>query len=454
MDPNESHEIGIAEHDRLPLNLSTFRTASVAALVILIPFNIYFDVLLKQHSPYLRGSGVQGARLAVIDVLFVFIIVSCLPLLSKRSTYLKQPVGQIGAFVSVVIVAIWLAMFPTVEGLLMLVRMAGVFAVVVAIRSMSRKNLLIGVLWPLLIFAAMQALFALAQTLIFDTGMVVPATTLAKGRAWTAGRGLFSGSYMLAAYVTLALAIALSFGIARRPHNAAFGSLSLSVSLRTMMWTTVVLSSAAVATTFGRTALLAIGGVAATYSVGWIVRRRKVFGTSALAVLVPLGVTGMVLRSGWLVRASQSVKGDLTTRDALAARAIEMIQSNPFVGIGPVQYGPNLANMAPTVPDLHVVHNLPLLVSVEFGIVVGIGFTVWIVILGIRAFRLSVFATALFLSIMPFFLLDNLHYVYGNGMAMFAIWLAMLDYHHDARHATTTVDRQDGDATRHTSSNK
>jgi hypothetical protein len=33
-------------------------------------------------------------------------------------------------------------------------------------------------------------------------------------------------------------------------------------------------------------------------------------------------------------------------------------------------------------------------------------------------------------------MLDNLHYVYGNGMAMFAVWLAMLDYNSDAAVAT------------------
>jgi hypothetical protein len=52
---------------------------------------------------------------------------------------------------------------------------------------------------------------------------------------------------------------------------------------------------------------------------------------------------------------------------------------------------------------------------------------------------LSVFAIALFLSILPFFMLDNLHYVYGNGMAMFAVWLAMLDYNSDA--ATAMVEK-------------
>jgi O-antigen ligase len=198
------------------------------------------------------------------------------------------------------------------------------------------------------------------------------------------------------------------------------------------MWTSVVLSSSTIATTFGRTALLAIVLVGASYGVGWFMHRRNIMGISAAAILLPLTATGLLLRSGWLVRAAQSANLDLTTRDALAARAIEMIRSSPLTGIGPVQYGPHLTRMGLSVLDPHVVHNLPLLVSAEFGVIVGAAFTLWIGILGFRAFRLSVFAAAIFLSIIPFLMLDNLHYVYGNGMAMFAIWLAMLDYNRDA----------------------
>jgi hypothetical protein len=220
----------------------------------------------------------------------------------------------------------------------------------------------------------------------------------------------------------------LSFGIAARPANSRFKSLTLSIPARVAMWMTVVLSSGAVATTFGRTVLISILLVVGAYAIGWLVKRHRILGISAIAAVVPLAVTGIVVHSGWLVRASQTAAGDLTTRGSLAGRAIEMIQANPLLGIGPVQYGPNLAKMGLAVPDFHVVHNIPLLVAAEFGILVGVAFTVWIVMLGIRSFRLSTFAAALFLFSIPFFMLDNLHYVYGNGMASLAIWLALLDY--------------------------
>lgn len=425
-------QAAVAQHDYLPRTIATLRTASITTLILLIPHNIQFDVLIRQHSPHLVGSGVQSTMLGPVDALFVLILLLSVPLLIRRSTYLRQPAGQFGAAISVVIVALWLLMNPTLEGSMMLLRVLGVFATVISIRAMNRSNLMLGVVWSLALGASFQALAALAQTIIFDTGFTVPATLLAEGRSWTAGHGTFSGSYALAAYLILAISVALSFGIAKQPLNRIFAEISLSRPLRITMWTSVALSSSAIATTFGRTALLAIGLVGATYGIGWFMHRRNIMGISAIATLVPLTVTGLFLRSGWLVRATQSADLDFTTRDALAARAIEMIRSHPLTGIGPVQYGPHLTRMGLSVLDPHVVHNLPLLVSAEFGIVVGVAFTSWIGILGFRAFRLSIFTAAIFLSILPFFMLDNLHYVYGNGIAMFAVWLAMLDYNRDA----------------------
>jgi hypothetical protein len=419
----------VTESRHLPFSFATLRLGAIAALILLIPHRIDLEATIDQHSPHLVGTGVQNTLIGPTDVLLVIVLIACLPLVFRRSTYNKQPLGQFGAAIFVVVVAIWLIRFPTLEGSMMLLRVTGVFGVVVAIRSMTQRDLMIGVVWPLTIGASLQALVALAQTFIYNTGMIVPATTLAQGRAWTAGRGTFSGSYALAAYLILAVAVALSFGISKHPRNTRFRSLQLSGPLRVSMWTAVVLSSAAVATTFGRTALLALGLVGASYFIGWLMRRQRIMGVSAAMTLLPLAVTGAFLRSGWLVRASQSAELDLTTRDALAARAIEMIRSSPLMGVGPVQYGPHLTQMGLTVLDPHVVHNVPLLVTAEFGMIVGLAFTGWLIALGIRAFRISVYATALFLSVIPFLLLDNLHYVYGNGMMIFAVWIAMLDYH-------------------------
>jgi O-antigen ligase len=121
---------------------------------------------------------------------------------------------------------------------------------------------------------------------------------------------------------------------------------------------------------------------------------------------------------------------DLTLRDDLISTAFNMIKLNPWIGVGPVQYGPYLTQMV-SEPDPHIVHNIPLLVTAEFGIVVGIVFTVWIAAMVVRSVRFNVYAAAIGLSMLPFFVFDNLHYVYGNGIAMFAIWIALLDYHSD-----------------------
>ena len=424
-------DAAITELDRLPRTLATFRVATVAALILLIPWRIYLEVIFHTHSPHLAGSGVQSTALGPQDVLLVLLIIASIPLIFNRSRKMRMPIGQLGAALFALVVAVWLIMFPTIEGAMMLVRVAGVPAVILAIRAMSQSDLMVGVVWPLSIGASTQALLALFQTLFFDTGLVVPATTLAVGRGWTAGLGAFSGPYALAAYLMLAMAVALSVGISKRPMNRYFNAVELSDRLRKMLWTTVILTSAAMATTFGRAALLSIGLVGGVYLLGWLIHRQKIFLISALAALGPLIATGIVLRSGWLVRASQSADLDFTTRDDLAARALEMIRSSPLIGVGPVQYGPHLTRMDLAVLDVHIVHNIPLLVAAEFGIIIGVAFTAWLIALGIRSFRLSVYVGALFVSILPLMLFDNLHYVYGNGIAMFAVWIAMLDYHRD-----------------------
>jgi hypothetical protein len=211
--PVKTTDTPATDNRHLPLSLATLRIGAIAALILLIPHRIDLEVTIDQHSPHLVGTGVQNTLLGPTDILLIIVLLASIPLLFNRKTYLKQPLGQLGAAVFLVVVAIWLVRFSTLEGSMMLLRVTGVFGVIVAIRSMTQRNLMIGVVWPLTIGASLQALVALAQTFIYNTGMIVPATTLAQGRAWSAGRGTFSGSYALAAYLILAVAVALSFGI-------------------------------------------------------------------------------------------------------------------------------------------------------------------------------------------------------------------------------------------------
>ena len=74
-----------------------------------------------------------------------------------------------------------------------------------------------------------------------------------------------------------------------------------------------------------------------------------------------------------------------------------------------------------------MVHVVPLLVAAEFGILVGLAFLFWLVALGLRSLRTSIHSIAIFGAAFSYLLLDNLHYVYPMGVAMFGVWLATLD---------------------------
>ncbi len=132
-------------------------------------------------------------------------------------------------------------------------------------------------------------------------------------------------------------------------------------------------------------------------------------------------VMGVVLRAGWLARATESSSLTSDIRWMLAKRAITIIAGDPIAGLGPVQYG---SRVPPG--DGFIVHNVPLLTAAEFGVAVGVALVLWLTLLGYRTSMKSIPAGAVFASAIPFLLFDNLHYVLGVGLGMVAIWLAAI----------------------------
>ena len=144
---------------------------------------------------------------------------------------------------------------------------------------------------------------------------------------------------------------------------------------------------------------------------------------------LPLGVVGLLMTSAWLVRAAPTIQLDAGGRGALIGRAFEMISMYPIFGVGPAQYGRALTRVGTTGPDNGVVHNVLIMIGAEFGIVVGIVATLWLLLVGVRSMGLGVHSVALFLVLTPYLLTESMHYVYPAGVAMFGLWLASLEFH-------------------------
>lgn len=101
--------------------------------------------------------------------------------------------------------------------------------------------------------------------------------------------------------------------------------------------------------------------------------------------------------------------------------------------------GPTLARIGLTDADVTYVHNAPVLVAAECGVPLGVVFTLWLVALGMAALFTSARATAGFVSIVPYLLLDHTHLVYVYALAEFGLWLAILDYHRAHRDSTVNA---------------
>jgi O-antigen ligase len=254
------------------------------------------------------------------------------------------------------------------------------------------------------ITASSQAVLALWQAFT-GTGIVL--------RSSIAGVGTFHGPYQMTAFLTLAMA-AVAWSARLRP-------------LRSWDYAVIGLSSAAIATAFGRTGVLAVLVVAGTYGVGWLrTRSVELAWISGFSVL-PMVFVGAILRTGWSERVGQPLNNLDSGRLELMRQAILVIREHPVFGVGPGKYGPAIADLASDVMNHRMVHAVPLLVAAEFGIVVGVGYLLWLVALGVRSIRVSIHSIALLGAVVPYLVLDNQHYTYPMGVTMVGLWLATLD---------------------------
>jgi hypothetical protein len=382
------------------------RAASISALVLLIPFNAHTAIFISRHSPHLSGGYPQNTYLTVVDVVFAFLIVCALPLVVRNVRVLMAPAIVAPAALGLLALA-RVAADPSDQGLAMAVRLVGVAAVAIVMATMPWRTFTTAVVWPLAIGAAIQGSLAIMMTLT-GTGKVRPDELATAGVPWTAGLGSFGHEYVLAAFMALTISVVLVQAAKQQMHP--------------FLWMSVVIASASIATTFGRAAALSIILIGGTYGVASIVSRRRDLGLAGLATLVPLGTAMLVTASGWIARASASS----SIRVALAQRSFDVIATSPLLGVGPGRYGVTLAQIGLTSVDVYIVHNLPLLVTAEFGIPVGIAFSAWLIALGFVSIRAGVAATAMFLGILPLIFFDNLHYVIPDGTPILAVWCGSL----------------------------
>lgn len=391
------------------------RCALIAALIVVVPFSWLGLIVVDVHSPHLAGLLLTSTTLGVIDLVLSLLIVSAIATVLRSPTRLRVGLGLGGVLTLSAVGLLSLLFTPSLAGAAAVFRLFGVAATIVNLRALDRDQFIMFVVTPFAIVALFESTLALMQTLILDSGFYVGAESASGANGWTSGLGSFFHPYSLAAYLAVSMAVILSVQRFR--------------SMKPWEWSAVALASAAMATTFGRMAALSVLLIAVVYAFAWFRRRQRGLAYSALIVSIPAIVTGLVLQSRWIVRATQSTSLQSSGRGQLIARALEIIADNPLFGVGPAQYGPTLATMELTKYDVVMVHNVILMVAAEYGVAIGGLAAIWLIALGVRATRIPAYALGLFLAVLPFLLLDNLHYVYPSGIASFGLWVAVLDFH-------------------------
>lgn len=372
----------------------------LALIVILIPFDQQLTILLDLRGPTGIEPLISAVRVSALDPLLLGLVVvvgSALALMSPRiHVFLWPCIGLVGwSALLVLIRPDWLTTGAAA-------RIAGFCAVILAASFLATSERRTWLVTPLVAGAVLQAAIALVQVAT-NSGRVVDASLSPFGASWTAGYGTFQGPYTLAAFLTL----------------AAFAAIAYPFKKRWVVYASVAACSAGIATTFGRTAAVSLAVGSVSLVVASLVYGDRSWIRSLASLTVPFMGIVAALNSGWRVRFEDVRQGNTNNRGDLLSQAVDLVSENLAFGVGPGRY----SQVVP--PDqLFVVHNVPLATAVEMGLV---GATLMIAILTIAAMRSMrrPATVALFASLLPWMVFDNLHIVFTTGVAMFAVWLAL-----------------------------
>jgi len=192
--------------------------------------------------------------------------------------------------------------------------------------------------------------------------------------------------------------------------------------------------------TFSRAGLLGFALMVGCLALAAGLRRELAgrYAVAALALCIGAGAPAAIWNAGWRGRATQtttatSAANFTTERGRLVHEALTQLGAHPLTGVGPGRYVESLKERYGTEPDRRVgvfkpVHNVPLLLGAEGGVVALLLGVVLFAALGWRALRAGPIPLALYLAYLPFAMLDHFPYSFPQGLVITAVWIAGLDH--------------------------
>lgn len=388
---------------------------ALALVALLLPFAVIFAYVM------IDPEFSKTANAYVFDLPLAALIVLTLPELARgiRRRTLGAGAGLWGALLAVMLFA--LAVHPSLEGVHTVYRVAGALAVAITFASLEgrERSLVIGALG---LAALTQSAWAVAQVVhgaplgawwLFED----PEGLQKAGGAWLP-RGTMQTAYLLPTLALVASLVAARHAVRSRAIAwcAAIAALVVPVGL-----------------TYSRTALAALmAGLAALAPRARAdLARRIVIAALVAGFVVPAALTS----SGWLARGAQfGEERPDSGRGVLLLQGVVLLSMEPLTGVGPGRY----LTAARTLTDdpgvqqvMRVTHMVPLIAAAESGVVAGAIVLVLLGALLVRALRdRDDTAVALYLVLLPFWIVDHSPYSLPQGLLITGVWLGALDAAH------------------------
>lgn len=272
------------------------------------------------------------------------------------------------------------------------------------------------VLTPLVIAAVLQAVIGTIQVGV-GTTLGLQAFGERNGLYEISGASVPTGTlmhpYWFAGLCCLALGVVVAIGL-RRPQRwtwAAGGLLILVVGL-----------------SLSRGSLLAVVSLLALTLAKSFYDPRVI--PLLLALILGFGIAISVRADAWVGRVDRTLSpsyeesgSGVGGRLLLAREGLTLLRKNPWSGVGPGNYMDAAKAQLGAAFSGEPAHSVPLLAAAELGVLGGVAF---LLLLGAAAFRAAMRGAAamcVFVSFLPFALLNSFSYISAQGLLLTAIWL-------------------------------
>lgn len=395
----------------------------LVALIVTIPLNIEHLVnAMGLPTPDLQ----RRVSVYLFDLPMALLVIAVAPVAAWFARIRRISLeGAIGSVV-VSLVILSAAANPSPRGSDAVFRILGAFAIAFSVAQLRdpRVGWLVNAFLVILIF---EEAIGIAQVLrgapigLTRLGEYPPLITFG---ASVSAKGTFVHHYIFGGFVLIGAAFFA--GLANEESRVRWGYAAVAAA-----------SSFSFAFSYSRAGAVGLAGV--FFLMMLSIRRWR-------AALVPgaliLGfLAGFALSpDGWLLRFDQSFRPPVTPgmtradvisteRFFLMSQATEMMKNHPILGAGAGYYMFELADQTgipPTDDNLKPVHNVPMLIGAESGILAGLASFALLIALGFAALRGTLGARLLFVAYLPYLMLDHYPYDAPVGLAITGLWFGAI----------------------------